>query len=331
MMLTTFTSKHKLMGCENEKRTHTPLHCQNSEPIRVAEHEPLRSPLSSGGILLRRRQRPGGGKRKTHKNNCEPCPLKRCPVTICAAVLCDIHRQPVLLGISDRMLTWSEEIEYETEKRTKIFPFPERDVPPDQAKIVALGAGNYDSHAAIAERTHQAARAKGITDVGKIARLYAANYARLKRERAERLYLAPIGLDMRSFIAKQRVMLPSEVSRLSECLQDVKLKVETIIAGQDSSGLHIYTVNDNLEAVRHDHDGYCAVGSGSPQFEMQFMYSGYDGTLPFPNALFLTYIAKKHAEVSPGVGRMTDVLAIRSDGGMTKYSQDFKMLWNSTV
>src|SRR6266446_7985134 len=62
----------------------------------------------------------------------------RQPVTLCAVALCRVdplRQQEVIVGISDRMLTWNDEIEFETENQTKINGFG------PMAKAVALSSG----------------------------------------------------------------------------------------------------------------------------------------------------------------------------------------------
>jgi hypothetical protein len=131
----------------------------------------------------------------------------------------------------------------------------------------------------------------------------------------------------------QRTMLPREVAYIRECLQSEPLGVETIIAGVDSGDpplTHIYSVGgftDTAEGlmretsapVCHDGSGFYAIGSGASQFEMQFMFLGYDRAWPFMDALLLTCLAKRQAERSPGVGRTTDLLAIRGKGGLYNF------------
>jgi hypothetical protein len=234
----------------------------------------------------------------------------------------------VVLGISDRTITWADEVEYETRNRTKIFAFPFS--PTNPTNIVALGSGDIDTHAAIAERTHQQALETGVSDVGEMARLYAAHFAYLRRERAETLHLAPLGLTLDTFLERQRTMLPSLVLDLEQRLQDVELGVEAIIAGVDAAGApHIYSVGgfkagrENAEPICHDHSGFCAVGSGANQFEMQLMFSGYDWAFPFREALLLTCLAKKQAEMSPGVGRVTDMFIIQDKTGFSPFVPEF--------
>jgi hypothetical protein len=247
-------------------------------------------------------------------------------MTVCAAVICQGQTptgepEEVLLGVSDRMIT-AGGTEFETHL-TKIFVFA-------SAKIVALGAGDWSFIEAIATETEREVVRSQITDVQQVARLYGQNYARLRRRFAENLHLAPIGLDLDTFLERQRTMAPSLVSDLEARLQDVELGVNAIVAGVDASGPHIYSVGDakfvggqvreSCHERCHDSTGFYAVGAGRDPFDKELMALRYSRVWPWPEALLLTYSAKKKAEASTGVGGVTDLFCM--DGEMLRFTSD---------
>jgi hypothetical protein len=212
----------------------------------------------------------------------------------------------------------SGDIEFEA-WQTKIYPF-------GPAKAFAMVSGDQSHHQAIATETHRMVTERGITEVKEVASLYAHNFATLRRKRAERLHLAPLGLDSESFIARQREINPRLILHLESRLQAAHLGVETIIVGAGSDErLHIYSVGgfeqtaDGLEQevcheTCHDGAGFYAIGSGARQFETQLMLARYSHFFPYHSALHLVYSAKKKAEVSPGVGRETDMFLLMRTG-----------------
>ena len=111
--------------------------------------------------------------------------------------------------------------------------------------------------------------------------------------------------------------------RLTEALVNFKMdSVETIFVGRDEHGAHIYTVED--EAVRcHDSVGFAAIGIGYWHSNSQFMLAGHNYEATFEDTLLLTYIAKKRAEVAPGVGKGTDMFMVGPDlGAYTRISEN---------
>src|SRR5262249_49700933 len=150
---------------------------------------------------------------------------------------------------------------------------------------------------------------KKIVDVRKIARIYSEKLIAFGRERAERKHLAPLGLDLASFVKKQRSMHESFISDIVDRVRGESPNVEVIIAGFDSGGPHIYYVSDDGETCQDD-AGFCAIGTGVDLFEGYFSLAGYDRFWPLHKTMMLTYEAKRKAEAAPGVGPITDLLFI---------------------
>jgi hypothetical protein len=103
------------------------------------------------------------------------------------------------------------------------------------------------------------------------------------------------------------------------------LEVEIVIAGVDHTGAHVYSVggHDREHGVAEhflemslDAAGYGAVGSGASQFDSEFMSAAYDAASPWRKSLLLAYSAKKRAEMSPGVGKATDLYLITQEGAI---------------
>jgi hypothetical protein len=75
--------------------------------------------------------------------------------------------------------------------------------------------------------------------------------------------------------------------------------------------------------MMHDAVAFVAIGSGARHAESQFMVAGHAWSIPAPESLFVTYSAKKNAEIAPGVGRETDMFAMGPYvGQMTRISDD---------
>ena len=105
-------------------------------------------------------------------------------------------------------------------------------------------------------------------------------------------------------------MLESFAERIGEAIINYQMTpVETIIVGADDSGSHIYKLFGNAP-ICCDLIGFAAIGSGSTHAESQFMLNGYSRVVPQEEALWLTYMAKRKAEVAPGVGKITDLFCI---------------------
>ena len=96
-----------------------------------------------------------------------------------------------------------------------------------------------------------------------------------------------------------------------------------IVAGIDPTGPHIFIVdtnqNNNVDTGRYDFIGYATIGGGARHANAHFLTAGHAWYTPLPEALWNTYLAKKRAEVAPGVGETTDLYMIGPGLGSTLY------------
>lgn len=231
-------------------------------------------------------------------------------MTVCAAAICTLSVTaggPVraIIAVSDRMHTVAGNTEYEPANTTKIVGF-------SPARVIALGAGDSSIGYAIATQTHRQIIAGDVssTDVGDIAKGYADNFWSHRQEYLARKHLWPIGLTTENFAQAQRALLPDIAREITDALRGEDLEAEALICGLDEGGPHIYHVDCFGDRRVLDREAFCAIGSGSAQFEAAFMAAGYDSTWAVSDALLLLYSAKKQAEAAVGVGEATDVFFI---------------------
>lgn len=270
----------------------------------------------------------------------------RRPVTLCAAAICKVRPagsdqvEDALITISDRMVTKAG-MEYESKFATKEYFFSSR--------IVSLASGDLDNNFTVAYETHHDVLRDQVASVCEVAHLYARNFARLRRERAASIHLAPFNLDADSFVSRQQEMASDFTADLANRLRCEELGVDTIIAGTDMDGSpHIYSIGgppgyEISHPICHDAGGFWAVGSGAWQFEAQLMAFKYDRFWGFPSALLLMSWAKKKAESAPGVGTDTVVHVFEKnrslpilpenvkvlDGYCLEYSESIDKTWNA--
>jgi hypothetical protein len=153
-----------------------------------------------------------------------------------------------------------------------------------------------------------------LLTVKNLADSYALAWSQARSRRAERQYLLPLGMDTASFAGKVQMLgekLGGDVAR--ELLTYPMPDAAAIFMGVDSSAgylrAHLYTV----EAGRltcHNDTGFAAIGVGVYQAASSLMFSGHGSETGLDTAVYLTYAAKKRAEVAPGVGIETDMVYV---------------------
>lgn len=224
-------------------------------------------------------------------------------MTVCIAAICD---DASIVGASDRMIT-AGDVEYE----------------PPQTKVVSLttsiavmiaGDAALQTEILIGLRDQVKAAVDANPtqwlSVQTIADWYFQKYQLVRNNRIEQAILSPLGLNRQTFVTQQVQLQPQLVTRLaSEMVNYVMPEIEIIIAGVDATGPHIFVV-DNDDVKARDSVGFAAIGAGYWHANSQFMFSEYARWKPMPEVLFLTYAAKRRAEVAPGVGEGTDMFMI---------------------
>ena len=236
-------------------------------------------------------------------------------MTVCIAA---ISENVKLVGASDRMIT-SGDIEFEP-PQPKIWQLT--------ASIVAMYSGDTAVLTEILHAVESDVNARLLKDpdtwlaVREVADLYRAHFHAALRKRSESKILQPLGLDMKSYIEKQKGMDSDVVEALTEKLtlyQFDDSPQSVIFAGIDLDGpqpengrrthAHIYVARD-ADITCEDRVGFASIGIGQFHAESHFMFEGHAKSAPFPDTILRTYFAKKRAEVAPGVGAQTDMFAI---------------------
>ncbi len=227
-------------------------------------------------------------------------------MTVCIAALCDAGKTVVCA--SDRMLTAARRIEFEPPV-TKVWSVAH--------SVVLLVAGDAGVQSEISDRVWASIEANDAIPqprVSDVVDLYAKHYGELRQEAAERDVLVPLGLDYSSYLGRQGELGADFVRMVGEALLEYRLPhVETIIAGVDSVGGALYRVVDTNVACCN-YPGFACIGSGGWIADAQFMLGGHAARNGFPETLWLTYLAKRRAEVASGVGQDTDVFLIPGPG-----------------
>jgi 20S proteasome alpha/beta subunit len=221
-------------------------------------------------------------------------------VTVCAAAI----TKGTVVGASDRMLTsGTGDIEFEP-SISKLHPLHDN--------ICIMIAGDITLQTEILYKVVDSLPSIPEIDwaVRDVAEAYYRAFQEARTKMAEGAILSPLGLDSAS-----DVFLRGDLGmRLASDLLNFKVPfIEAIVTGYDTSGPHIYVVNNN-GVTCHDWVGFASIGGGSGHANSQFMFAGHNRNCTIPETLMLVYSAKKRAEVAPGVGSDTDMFFIDPPG-----------------
>jgi 20S proteasome alpha/beta subunit len=222
------------------------------------------------------------------------------PVTVCAAAITN----GTVIGASDRMLTsGTGDIEFEP-SISKLHKL--------QDNICIMIAGDITLQTEILYRVIASfpLLPGSALAVKEVAEAYYKAFQESRAKMVERAILNPLGLESASDI-----FLRGDLGmRLASDLLNYKAPfIEAIVTGYDTSGPHIYQVNNNGVTCQ-DWVAFASIGGGAAHANSQFMFAGHNRSRPIPETLMLVYSAKKRAEVAPGVGSDTDMFFIDPPG-----------------
>jgi 20S proteasome alpha/beta subunit len=237
-------------------------------------------------------------------------------MTVCIAAIYD---SASILGASDRMITGGYgDIEFQP-PAPKILNITN--------SIAVMTAGDQNIQMQVFQKAFQVVRQR-IQDqpdkwvsVSDVAEIYSKSFYGLRNRLVEEGILLPYNLNFESFISKQCEMNQDFVDRIINRIDRFPREnigaVETILAGIDDSGPHIYVVRNGIINC-NDKLGFASIGIGSNHALSHFMFSSYSRIATESKALLTIHQAKKKAEVSPGVGEQTDMCHIGPQPGTFK-------------
>lgn len=231
-------------------------------------------------------------------------------MTVCVAAIFEGFG---ILGGSDRMLT-AGDVEFEPSVPKLRFW---------TSSIAGLIAGDANIQAEIGEEVNRLVnerlenRPQEWLPVKDVARFYKQECDKVIRSMAERRILAPFGLTSEEFLARQTDFSTDFVKDIAhELLNFEAPSVETIIAGVDRNGAHIYTI-DNNSLQSHSTVGFAAIGAGKDHANSQMMAFKHTFRHSLADTLRAVFFSKKRAEIAPGVGAYTDMFVITGLGGLS--------------
>ena len=223
-------------------------------------------------------------------------------MTICIAALSD-NCEGCVLG-SDQMTTAHFPIgyEFESDEVEKIVEIADA--------TYVLISGDVLFADSVLELVKQKFRDGSIKSISEVAEAVRVAYQEVRKLHVIRTELEPRGLDINSYYQTQQRLVTAIVQMIDQAFRGYNPGVEFIVSGKDSSGCHIYTIQNPGELRRHDAIGFAAIGTGGPHAVYSMIESSYKKSLDKEAVEKLVKKAKTRSEVAPGVGKKTKIVSI---------------------
>jgi hypothetical protein len=157
--------------------------------------------------------------------------------------------------------------------------------------------------------------------------MYAQAVQAIKRRQAEDIYLAPVGLNVDTFLAQQKEMSDEAVASLTAQMQGyMGDDVEALVVASNGADVELFHIDLKGTVRSFDDVGFAAIGIGASHARLSLMQAGYVRMARLDEALAFTYAAKKAAEVAPGVGQFTDMNLVFRDGSIRVWPNVYENL-----
>lgn len=214
------------------------------------------------------------------------------------AVLCDDGK--TVIALTDRMVS--------TGDMTLAFEHPRLKAIKISPKAIVLTAGTVHEPDVLRQAQDEA---KGKDRILEIAEILKKSYQDMREKHIVDEVLRPLA-GLKSFSEwhdKQTTLHDSLVMKLNDGVANYELGLVLILTGVDDRG-HIIRISDPGTYRSFDNLTYCCVGMGNRHAENVFAWYRYSENFPLNEALYISFEAKKRAEMAGGVGRSTDIIVI---------------------
>lgn len=229
-------------------------------------------------------------------------PVSKKAMTLCIAVIGE--NGTATIGLSDRMLTIGDWIEYEPRAR-KVFPITEA-IFISIAGDIALG---FEAVELVKQEVVSTPKEGWL--VAEIAHLFHQKVALIPSENNLELVLPIFGITLETYKTLPHSIpvpiLDAIAQKLAEFSVDTP-RVDALIAGNDKTGANIYKRCKN-KVTCENLPGYATIGTGSWLAESEMARMRYGKHVGIAQAAFLCYAARHAVAHSSGVGKIfTDII-----------------------
>ena len=241
-------------------------------------------------------------------------------MTICVAATCcggDGKAGTAVVVASDRMITMGglTEFEHDVPKITQVG-----------RRIVSLVAGDALRGSELVRLLGPVADASSVRAV---AEQLAANYAQLRRNIVNAWYFVPRSLTVEAFYegGVQQKLLGPIAAQIDQLVAAFDVGIDVLLAGVDDQGAHIFMSRNPGGLVDDfEHVGFAAAGSGAIHGLQSLIGFEHSPARSLNETVFRVFASKRRAEVAPGVGKVTDLWIIDSEGVTKLGSEALKRL-----
>ena len=227
-------------------------------------------------------------------------------MTICIAALCDQGKSVVVA--SDRMLS--------APFLTVEFDHPDAKIESIGSNCVALSAGDALYVTDVLSNSSGMSQQLQNPSVELMTNELKEKFIQVRHRLLDERLFRPRGLSFNDFYRGGLIQAtpPDLAMLLDNQVSSFQLGISLIVAGVDSFGGHIFSIEDPGSSQCFDRLGYHAIGSGHRHAILSLVISQQNFQSDLNWSVYNVYFAKRQSEMAPGVGQATDMRIVEASG-----------------
>lgn len=224
-------------------------------------------------------------------------------MTVCISAICDNNKS--IVCASDKMITAAPpyvEFEHDLIKMERL-----------SNRCLALTAGSALRHIELCRAVRRKISEEENPAIASIVQTVQEQYDKLRKKKLEEEYLTPRGLSLEEFIRSMSNFPREFAFKMDDDIIKYRYGLTILLSGVDESGAHIYRIEDPGIAECFDSIDFNAIGIGQDHAVLSLIGNKYTSRMDLNEATYMTYEAKRKAEIAPGVGKETDISIIKEE------------------
>lgn len=237
-------------------------------------------------------------------------------MTICIGTICANGKIAILA--TDRMVT-SLGLSVEFEHESKIQRITKN--------CLVVTSGDASVHEEILNPVIKKYQHIKLPLISQINEDIKKEYCNLRIRIIEENLFKPRGLTITDYYKRQNDFSENFASTIEDYIESEEIiELDLILAGVDINGAHLFYITDPGTSRPYTALGFCSIGSGEPHAENSLIANHFSKRMTLKEAMYLTYEAKKRAQIAPGVGEYTNMAYVDKDACYFISDETIKML-----
>jgi 20S proteasome alpha/beta subunit len=159
-------------------------------------------------------------------------------------------------------------------------------------------------------------------EISQIADINRQLYMSMRNQKMEQDILIRLGLTLQNFYSMNTTLSPQIVAHATQAMSQYDYGLSILIAGVDSTGAHIYRIDNPARMEIFDALGHCSIGSGELHSISTFVASDYTATTATSNLAYAKISSTDTSCTNAGGNQPGGQQPSCTGGGLTQQTEN---------